>query len=133
MKLNVEQQVLVAIYTEYQKNIPNMSNITAENLGLSKKEFFIALDKLDNERKVNNIHILRGGGSRVPASVVVQNAKISNSGIEYVEAKLGIETTLPAKEKVQMVKNILGGIGLTALEDFIAKVIAETAVKSIGK
>jgi hypothetical protein len=132
MGLNTKQQVLVAIYTEYQKEIPNMNAITCEKLGISIDEFYIALKKLDNEGLVNNIKILPKGNSNVPAFVVINNAMMSAYGIDYVEKKLEMEKTLSPKEKVEKVIGKSEEFGLKHLKDFAVNIFSDCILKAFG-
>lgn len=125
MELDVKQQVLVGIYLEYQKELPNMKKINADVFGISRDQFFVALDKLDNEGLVNGIKFVRGGDGTIPAMAVIDYAKMSSSGIDYVEKKLGIEKTLSAKDKAEKVMSEVGKFGLEQLKDFAARIISE--------
>ena len=49
MDLDSKQKVLLAIYTEYQKDIPKMELITNVNLDMDSQVFRIAVDKLQSE------------------------------------------------------------------------------------
>jgi len=53
LDLDSKQRVLLAIYTEYQKDIPTMEDITAEALELDIEVFGIAVEKLINEQMIN--------------------------------------------------------------------------------
>jgi gamma-glutamylcyclotransferase (GGCT)/AIG2-like uncharacterized protein YtfP len=125
MELNIKQQVLVAIYVEYQKELPDMKSIKAEVFGIPREQFFVALDKLDNEGLVNDIKFVRGGDGTIPVMAITDYAKMSSYGIDYVEKKLSIEKTLSAKEKVEKVISEAGKFGLEQLKDFGARTISE--------
>jgi hypothetical protein len=100
MDLNIKQQVLVAIYVEYQKKLPDMKSVKADALGISTEQFYIALDKLDNEGLVNNIEIVRGSNG-IPVIVKPDNANMSSYGIEYVEKKLSIKKSYLQKKRLK--------------------------------
>lgn len=49
MKLDTKQQVLLALYSEYQNDIPRMTDVTCTALEMDYDVFCAALDKLQNE------------------------------------------------------------------------------------
>ena len=55
MKLDIKQQVLLAIYIEYQKDLPNMSCVNNTELNMDIDVFNVALDKLQNEGYIKGI------------------------------------------------------------------------------
>lgn len=125
-ELDTKQKVLVAIYTEYQRDIPKMEeNITESNLGLTTEQFFIALNKLDNEGYINNIGFVRGGRGNKILSVITINMMMTREGIKYVEEKLGITPNMSAGEKVKEVTRKVSDWGYNELKDFAIKVTAE--------
>lgn len=125
MKLDTKQKVLIAIYTEYQKDIPNMEeNITYENLNLDKDKFVFALRKLKNEGLIQNIEFFWGEGKILECGF--SDMLISSYGIDYVEQKLGIDKTLSGIEKAKYIVLKCGEFGLEQLKDFASKVVAET-------
>ena len=126
MGLDNKQKVLMAIYTEYQKDIPEMYKvITAENLGIDRDILNMALVKLNNEQYVTIIEPIYDGPSRIPHSMIIDEMMITRDGIEYVEQKLDIDGKLTGKEKVQKIKASFLEQGLDVLSDFAAKVTAE--------
>ena len=45
MGLDIKQKVLIAIYTEYQKDLPNIDgNVNANILGIDNNIFNVAID-----------------------------------------------------------------------------------------
>lgn len=125
MALDIKQKVLVAIYMEYQKDLPNMKDIAAEKLGISREKFFAALDKLDNEGLVHDIKLIRGCDGTISGIAVIDYATMSAYGLDYVERKLGIERTLSSKEKVEKALNEVEKMNIEDLKDFGAKVLSE--------
>ena len=49
LELDSKQEVLYAIYAEYQKDLPDMKNITYQSLDMDLEVFQMALIKLQNE------------------------------------------------------------------------------------
>ena len=84
MELDAKQKVLMAIYAEYQKDIPVMQNITFANLDMDSRVFKIAVDKLENEGLINGAKIHYKPGSVYPESVEIDDAKLTQHGDELV-------------------------------------------------
>lgn len=104
MEFDSKQKVLIAIYTEYQKDIPDMkNNIKADKLNLDNTVFKIALEKLENEGLITGVQFIRGGNSHIPISAFTDSVKMTSYGILYVEEKLNIEKTLTGMEKVKKI------------------------------
>ncbi|OPX90278.1 MAG: hypothetical protein A4E53_01164 [Pelotomaculum sp. PtaB.Bin104] len=126
MGLDNKQKVLLAIYLEYQKDIPNMrENINSNIIGGDFEMFAIALAKLLNERLITGADFSRGGRGNKILHVFTDNIKITVDGINYVEQKLEIEKTLTGPEKVREVADKGIKWGWEQAKDFAAKVLAE--------
>jgi hypothetical protein len=125
-KLDTKQMVLVAIYTEYQKDIPAMDKtITAADLGIDREAFYIALLKLTNEGLINGVEFTKGGRGNKILGAITTNIMMTSKGIDYVELKLGITPTLSAGEKVKEVTKKVTAWGYNELKDIGIKVTAE--------
>lgn len=128
MDLDTKQKVLIAIYTEYQKDLPDMeNNIKASNLGLRNDVFKVALRKLTNENLINGVVFANGGDDPVPALAAVDYCQMTREGINYIEDKLDIKHNLSGAEKVAKVIEKSAGWGWEQIKDIGAKVIAEIA------
>ena len=126
MEFDSKQKVLLAIYTEYQKDMPKMKDvIKAEVLGLERDVFKIALEKLENEGLITDIHFIRGGNSHIPNAVITDSVKMTNYGIEYVEEKLSIERTLTGEEKVKSILKSAVSWGWDQIKDIAARTLAD--------
>lgn len=135
MKLDTKQKVLIAIYTEYQRDIPNIKEeVTYKKLGIEPEEFKIAIIKLENELLIT--------GTGMPKSkthtwgvfcVMLDNTKMTPYGIEYVENKLGIEKTLSGVEKVQEIFKKSANWGWKESKDIIVKVLSEMGKHGMDK
>lgn len=124
MEFDSKQKVLVAIYTEYQKDIPNMKdNIRANKLGLEANVFNIALEKLENEGLITDVHFSRGGGRLILS--FTDDVKMTREGIEYVENKLEIPKTLTGMQKVQKLAKDGASWGWDQFKDIAARTMAE--------
>jgi len=125
LELDSKQKVLLAIYTEYQKDLPQMKNVTSEALGLSYEVFKVAVDKLDNEGMIRDAKISYGGNDSIPVHVNIALCKMSNYGIGYIENKLELEKTISGEEKVKKVLEKTAKWGWDQFKDFGARVLAE--------
>lgn len=125
MEPSVKNQVLMAIYTEYQKSIPDMKNINYKVLGISRDEFKIAVAKLANEKFISGAIVHPGGDSNIPAMVALNDVQMTTDGIDHVEQNLGIEADWSEKEKVEKVIDFAKQTGLDFLSDVASKVIVE--------
>lgn len=126
MELDNKQKVLLAIYTEYQKDLPDMSsNIRHDVLGIEKPVFEIALDKLENEGLINGVNFSRAGNKIYVA--FTNNVKMTPYGIHYIEHKLEIEPTNTGNEKVKNIVKNVASWGWEQFKDIAAKTLAEIA------
>lgn len=66
MQLDSKQKVLMAIYAEYQKDIPDMDLVSFESLDMDSKVFYIALDKLENEGLITGTKLHFEPVTRIP-------------------------------------------------------------------
>lgn len=128
MGLDTKQKVLIAIYTEYQKDIPDFkNNIKADILGLPVEVFRIAVAKLENEGMICDVNILKGGSTKLwnIQMVMIDNVKMTSYGIDYIENKLGIDKTLSGLEKVKYISGKGVEWGWEQFKDIAAKTLSE--------
>lgn len=126
MELDSKQKVLLAIYVEYQKDIPNMDkNIKADLLGIEKEVFTVAILKLVNEGYVTEVKVSRGGIGGKVLAMSLRDMMITRDGIEYVETKIGIDKTLTGIEKAKFISKKAVEAGWDKGTDIVAKVMAE--------
>lgn len=126
MEIDSKQKVLMAIYTEYQKDLPNMEqNVKADLIGLETEVFMTAIDKLINEGYITGVNILRAGRGNKIQAIILRDMMITRDGIDYVENKIGIEKTLSGSEKVKYISKKVAEAGWDKGSDLIAKVLAE--------
>lgn len=81
MKLGAKEQVLLAIYTEYQKDLPNMTNVNNTALNMDVDVFHIALEKLQNEEYVKDVAFFASDNNRF-YTVDISKMKLTKTGIE---------------------------------------------------
>jgi methyl coenzyme M reductase alpha subunit len=124
-ELDTKQKVLLAFYTEYQKDVPNMRSITSSELGISNDQFVVAIQKLENEGLINGAKYMKGGRGTIPLAVITDFIMVTRDGLQYVEEKLNIQPTMTALEKTKEVSKKVTEWGYNELKDFAAKVLAE--------
>lgn len=104
MELSAEQQVLLALYIEYQKDLPNMENVTFKNLEMDKDIFNEALNKLDKKGYMQDFISARGSNNKIlvpflsgvslskPALTeceqLLESLKFSNESAESISMKI---------------------------------------------
>lgn len=123
MEFDAKQKVLLAVYMEYQKDIPNMKSITAKTVGLEEQVYKIAVDKLSNEGLIRDATLTHGGGKIV--SAWLDNVKMTPYGLNYVETKLAIQPEKTGMEKIKEISEKAVSWGWNEAKDFAAKVLAE--------
>lgn len=124
MELDTKQKVLIALYTEYQKDLPDMKSIKAETLGISEEVFFVAIMKLKTEGYVTDLMEIHTAGMLYPVYRLDQ-MKLTRDGLEYVESKLNINSKATGKEKVIAASKKLGEWGMDTFKDVVGKIAAE--------
>lgn len=125
MELDAKQQVLIAFYTEYQKDLPGIKTISPETLNMEYEVFNNAVLKLQNEELIHGATIKNG--SKVHASI--RNALPTSKGLDYVESKLEINRELTNVDKVKATIAKTGEWGFAQLKDVGSKVLAELIKK----
>lgn len=127
MELDSKQIVLISVYGEYQKDIPDYKNgVSSAALGLSQQVIDIALKKLQNEG------LIAGFESRTADGRVGYNINfimLTPAGQNYVENKLLIEPRASGEEKLTAVLSRATDFGWKIISDIAAKTLAEIATK----
>jgi len=105
MELDEKIQVLVAIYMECQKPLPNIpKSINYETVGLDKLVFNSAIAILENEGYINGSILLGGINLLMPESVKIKKTGITSKGINLVQEMMGIDEMLNKNQKAEAVK-----------------------------
>ncbi len=135
MKLDTKQKVLIAIYTEYQKDIPQIEEeVKSNKLGIGVEEFKIAVIKLENEGLITNTHMVKAGNSKWGVRcVILDDTKMTPWGIEYVESKLELDKTLSGMEKVQEMAKKSATWGWNEFKDITVQVLSEMGKHGVDK
>lgn len=127
MELDSKQEVLYAIYLEYQKDLPNMKNITFKSLDMDLDVYQMALIKLRNEGLIEGLRVIPPG-TVTPHRIKgldIDNLLPTLRGIEYVEEKLEIEGNKSGEEKLLILKEKFGKLGWAVLKDIVSKILIE--------
>lgn len=134
MKPDMKNAVLLAIYKEYNQNIPDFKlNIRPETLGVEKEIFFNIIDKLQNERFIDGAIIKRIEKGNQPIKVLLNKMVLTRRGIEFVENTLGIENTLTNGEKIKRIGKKVLEWGWEQGKDITAKTLAYLIQNIIDK
>lgn len=127
VELDSKQTVLIAAYSEYQKDVPDYKTaLTESNLHMPMQVIDIALKKLQYERLIANYENRTADG-RVGWNI--NNIMFTPEGIRYVEEQLSIEPKNTNAEKLRTLSNRASNFGWAVLTDFAAKVTAEILTK----
>lgn len=134
MGLDTKQKVLIAIYTEYQKDLPDIGGrVKADLLNIDNEVFKVAIEKLENERLICDSNIIKGGSRTIWNTVMVDlsHTKMTPYGITYVEEKLGIEKTLSGAEKVKYISSKVAEWGWEQFKDIASKTLSEIITNQV--
>ena len=115
MKLDTKAQVLLALYIEYQKDLPKMQNVTCTSLNMDVDVFNAALRKLSTERYIEGLDIFPADNDEFYA-VSTENVYLTIDGIEYIEKNFGIKKELTSSDKIRYIAAKCGVLGLQALK-----------------
>ena len=116
-----KHQVLYALYSEYQKDVPDMRTITEGSLEMELPVFIASLLKLQNEGYIQGLvwtppDEMRG--NKIHA-VKMDNVFLTRQGVEYVEKMAGIEASEKASAKILHLAKQVGAFGMSILKTFI--------------
>ncbi|MCU6736846.1 YjcQ family protein [Diplocloster agilis] len=91
MATDIKQQVLQAIYAEYQKELPNMGEITSKKLQIEEQIFLAALMKLQNEKLIQGVFWSPAETMDIRRVRVLNrdNLFLTKEGVQYMENHSG--------------------------------------------
>jgi hypothetical protein len=137
MKLSAKDKILVAIYIEYQKDIPDMDEaIKMEKLNLYNDEYLIGISKLENEGLINGARLIYGDDCIIMA--IMDDVMPSVCGLRYVEEKLlrdnniGEQEDDPESGNLRKVIRNATHFGWNEIKDIAARTLAEIYEKING-
>ncbi len=122
MKLGTKENVLLAIYIEYQKDLPDMGSVNNMALNMDIDVFNVALEKLQNEEYINGVSMLCADNNRF-YSVDTSHMKLTKQGIDFVEHNFGIAKELTAEDKLKYIVKKCGVFGYKVLKDIAIEAI----------
>lgn len=120
--MDIKEQVLIAIYAEYQKPLPDMQLVKSYELDFKCDEFKFALIKLQNEGYIDGL-VVSGRqpiNYRRPFEVSADCMLPTVKGIERAERLMGIDDEAPARERLKQAIKRLSDAGLKLLVEFAA-------------
>lgn len=130
MTLDVKLLILYAIYTEYQKDLPDMESVSAAALQIDFRMFGAAMMKLQNEELITGARFDFIKQSPYPACVFMSHVAPTKKAIDFVENDLQI-TGRTGREKAQLLMKKFRDYSWDALTDFAARVLVEIDKQSI--
>ena len=91
MATDIKQQVLQAIYAEYQKELPNMGEITSKKLQIEEQIFLAAVMKLQNEKLIQGVFWSPAETMDIRRVRVLNrdNLFLTKEGVQYMENHSG--------------------------------------------
>ena len=122
MKLDTKQQVLLALYMEYQKDLPRMGEVNSEALDIDHEVFCVALEKLQTEGYITGLEVHPSINNKF-YNVRLDGIKLTRDGIDYVDSKFGIQKELCAEDKIKYLIKKCGMFGLIALKMFGGEIL----------
>lgn len=123
MELDTKQKVLLTVYVEYQKDLPDFEKaLTSANMGMPNGVIYTALRKLQYEELITEYETRTADG-RVGSSL--QRIMMTRQGIEYVENKLKIEPKDTGEEKVKTIIEKTATWGWEQIKDIASKALAD--------
>ena len=125
MELDSKHTVLFAVYSEYQKDIPDMRNITPDLLKMERRVFNIACVKLENEDFIKKLRISFFQGDKEPRTVNLENVMPTHHGIEYVETKLELDRMGTGQKKLRQLKEKFSSFSWNVLQDVVDEILSE--------
>lgn len=119
MDTDKKTQVLLALYIEYQKDLPRMRNVTAAALEMDADVFNISLVKLETEGYITGLKAFAADDKRF-YGVDTSGVMLTRDGLDRAEHVLEIERAQSSKEKLKRAAVKCGALGLRALKLFAA-------------
>lgn len=128
MELDTKQKILVAIYTEYQKDLPYMSAVLSPNsIGFEPEIVRVALLKLEAEGYITGYRDSQWNPGQPAVRCIDPHSYImmTREGIDYVEQKLNIDPKASNREKVETVAREGVRWGVDFIKDVAARALKD--------
>ena len=116
-----KHQVLYALYSEYQKDVPEMEGVDCISVGRDVLTFNAAILKLQNEGYITGFvwHPPDTRDARRIISASRRNVYLTEKGVAYVEQLADIERSASAKQKIRALAAKAGTFGMEVLKEFL--------------
>lgn len=124
MTLDAKHAVLYAIYTEYQKDLPEMALACASALQMDEAVFNVAVLKLQTEGLVSGAEVKFFGRVPYPVMVDLIHAFPTAAGLARCEADLAVEGRTGG-EKARQLMSKFASYGWEALTELAARVLVD--------
>jgi hypothetical protein len=128
-QLDAKMRVLTAIYAEYQKDVPDMSNVNPRALRMDWPAFRAAVMKLQNEELIRGL-IIRPPEAQLPDVEYVRMDGVlpTLDGLRAVEHFIETGEADTATERLERLKKAVDDVCETEVRQ-----IAEEAMKAVKK
>ena len=123
MEIDAKYTALCAVYMEYQRDIPDMLELTPELLQMDLRMFVSAFMKLQNERLIDGLKTFPPNAHVEPRALVLEGVMPTLNGISQIEAKFGINPSSTGREKLQHLQAKFAEQGLSELQGIAAEML----------
>ncbi len=113
--------VLYALYSEYQKDVPEMETVDHTSVGVDVLTFNAAMLKLQNEGYIQGF-VWRPPDTMDARKILASSRKnvfLTGKGVAYVEQLADIEQSASARQKIKALSVKAGAFGMEILKEFI--------------
>lgn len=131
--LDTKLQVLLAIYAEYQRDIPEMDRVTYKALDMDSQAFRAALIKLQNEGLISGLVIEPPNETHANKvrGVIRTNMLPTRAGLDEAEKYITTGNTDTAKSRLQVLVTRAGLAGLDCVKEIAKDVLADVIGKRL--
>ena len=123
MEIDAKYTALCAVYMEYQRDIPDMVELTPEMLQMDFRMFVSAFLKLQNERLIDGVKTFPPNAHAEPRALILEGVMPTVNGISQIEAKFGIDPSGTGREKLQHLQAKFTEQGLSVLHGIAAEML----------
>lgn len=125
MELDIKQEVLIALYAQYQRDIPEMEKVTAAALNMDSVAFMFSLLKLQTEGLICGCVFIPPNekNARRIRAVEKKNIFLTREGVEYVQNLLDLKALKTNKERLKSIVKSLGLAGAEVLKEYVMSLI----------
>lgn len=121
--LSAKEKLLIAIFIEYQNDIPNMERLNFKELEIEGDVLHSALIKLQNEGLIHDFKPVTGGGRMI--SFDKRALMPTKEGLSWAEELLELTKEQTSIDKLNSAIKMLAAWGLDNIKDVAARTVAE--------